>query len=58
MEDDITLVCKAMENASKDILQRYGAEKDDLYRRIEKELNEVHQSIRSIHVVSTALQIA
>jgi hypothetical protein len=41
MEDDIGLVHGAMEDASEDILQRYGAKHDELYGRIEKELNEV-----------------
>jgi hypothetical protein len=30
-----------MEDASEDILQRYGEKKEDLYGRIEKELKEV-----------------
>jgi hypothetical protein len=37
-EDDISLVHGAMEDASKDILQRYGEKKEDLYGRIKKKL--------------------
>jgi hypothetical protein len=45
MEDDISLVCKAMEDASEDILQRYGVKKEDLYGSIKKELKEIQQAI-------------
>jgi hypothetical protein len=54
MEDDINLVCRAMEDASKEILLRYGVKQDELYGRIEKELNEVQQASCSVHVVPTA----
>jgi hypothetical protein len=36
MEDDIIMVHRAMEDDSKDILQRYGANQEELYGRIEK----------------------
>jgi hypothetical protein len=48
MEDDISLVHGAMEDASEDILQRYGVKKEELYGRIEKELKEVQQAIRLV----------
>jgi len=48
------LVHGAMEDASKDILQRYRENKDDLYGRIEKELKEVQQAIFSVRAVPTA----
>jgi hypothetical protein len=51
MEDDISLVRKAMEDASEDILQRYGVKKDELYGRVEKELNEVQEAIRLVRIV-------
>jgi hypothetical protein len=40
MEDDISLVRRAMEDASDDIFQRYGAKQEELYERVEKELKE------------------
>jgi hypothetical protein len=40
-EDDISLVCGAMEDAYEDILQRYGENQKELYGRIERELKEV-----------------
>jgi hypothetical protein len=40
-----------MEDASKDILQRYGAKQEDLSGRIEKELKEIQQAICLVHVV-------
>jgi hypothetical protein len=57
-EYDISLVREAMKDASEDILQRYGAKQNELYGRIEKELNEVQQAIRFIHVVPTTPHIA
>jgi hypothetical protein len=42
-----------MEDESEDILQRYGAKQDELYGRIEKELSEVPEPIRSVRVVPT-----
>jgi hypothetical protein len=54
MEDDIILVHKAMEDASEDLLQRYGAKKEELYERVEKALKEIHQAIQLIRAVSTA----
>jgi hypothetical protein len=41
MKDDISLVREAMEDASEDLLQRYGANKEELYVRFEKELKEI-----------------
>jgi hypothetical protein len=57
MEDDISLVHGSMEDDFEDILQIYGAKQDELYGRIEKELNEVKQAIRSVHAVPTASKI-
>jgi hypothetical protein len=45
-EDDISLVHRVMEDASEDLLQRYGAKQDELYGRIEKELSEVQEAIQ------------
>jgi hypothetical protein len=44
-EDDISLVRGAMEDASEDILQRYGVKQEELYERVEKELKEIQQAI-------------
>jgi hypothetical protein len=44
-----------MEDTSEDILQRYREKQKDLYRRIEKELKEVKQDVRLVHVVPTML---
>jgi hypothetical protein len=41
MEDDIGLVRGVMEDASKDLLQRYGMKKEELYVRVEKELKDI-----------------
>jgi hypothetical protein len=54
IEDDIGLVHGAMEDASKDLLQRYGAKQEELYERIEKELKEMQHAIRSVRAVPTA----
>jgi hypothetical protein len=43
-----------MEDSSKDILERYGEKKKDVYGRIKKELKEVQQAICLVHVVPTA----
>jgi hypothetical protein len=43
-----------MEDASKDILQRYGVKQEELYERVEKELKEIQQAIQLIHAVPTA----
>jgi hypothetical protein len=43
-----------MEDASEDILQRYGAKQEELYGRVEKELKEIQQAIQLIHAVPTA----
>jgi hypothetical protein len=45
MEDDISLVRRAMEDASEDLLQRYGVKQEELYERVEKELKEIQQAI-------------
>jgi hypothetical protein len=37
MDDDISLVHGAMEDAYEDMLQRYGEKKEELYRIIERE---------------------
>jgi len=54
-EDDIILVCEAMEVDSKEIFQRYGEKHEGIYGRIEKELKEVQQAIRLVSVVPTML---
>jgi CHASE3 domain sensor protein len=41
MDDDISLVRRAMEDASEDLLQRYGAKQEELYVRVERELKEI-----------------
>jgi hypothetical protein len=41
-------------NLPTDILQRYGAKKEELYGRIKKELKEVHQAIFLVHIVTIA----
>jgi hypothetical protein len=53
-EDDISLVHGAMEDASEDLLQRYGVKKEELYGRVEKEFKEIQQAIRSVRAVPTA----
>jgi hypothetical protein len=53
-EDDINLIIAAMEDASEDILQCYGAKKETLYERIEKDLKEIQQAIHSSRTVPTA----
>jgi hypothetical protein len=40
-EDDIGVVHGAMEDASKDLLQRYGVKQEELYVRVEKEMKEI-----------------
>jgi hypothetical protein len=52
-EDDISLVRGAMEDASEDILQRYGEKQEELYGRIEKELKEVQQVVCLVRAVPT-----
>jgi hypothetical protein len=37
-----------MEDASEDILQRYGVKQEELYERVEKELKEIQQAIQLI----------
>jgi chromosome segregation ATPase len=53
-EDDISLVRGAMEDASEDILQRYGVKQEELYGRVEKELKEIQQAIQFVRAVPTA----
>jgi hypothetical protein len=52
-EDDISLVHEFMEDASKEILQRYGVKQEELYERVEKELKEIQQDIQFIRAVPT-----
>jgi hypothetical protein len=52
-DDDISLVHRAMEDASKDMLQRYREKQEELYGRIERELKEVQQVVRLVHAVPT-----
>jgi hypothetical protein len=57
----IGLVRGAMEDVSKDILQRYGAKKEELYEKFEKELKEIHEaicSVRAISIVPSSLETA
>jgi hypothetical protein len=49
----IGLVHGAMEDVSKDILQRYGANKEKLYEKFEKELKEIQEAICSVCEIST-----
>jgi hypothetical protein len=53
-KDDISLVCRAIEDASEDILQRYGETQEELYGRIERELKEVNQVVFLARAVPTA----
>jgi hypothetical protein len=53
IEDDISLVRGAMEDASEEILQRYREKQEELYGRIEKELKEVQQVVPLVHAVPT-----
>jgi predicted RNase H-like nuclease (RuvC/YqgF family) len=43
----------AMEDASKDIFQRYEEKHVDFYERIEKELKEVQQAVHLVCAVPT-----
>jgi hypothetical protein len=43
-----------MEDVSKDLLQRNGAKKEELYVKVEKELKEIQRAIQAFRVVSTA----
>jgi hypothetical protein len=52
-KDDISLVCRVMEDASEDILQRYRVKQDEFYGRIERELSEVQEVICSVCAVPT-----
>ena len=42
-----------MEDASEDILQRHGVNKDTLYEQIEKELKDIQKAIYLNHKVPT-----
>jgi hypothetical protein len=53
-DDDISLVRGAMEDASEDMLQRYGEKQEELYGRIERELKEVQQAVHLVCAVPTA----
>jgi hypothetical protein len=44
----------AMEDASEDMLQRYGEKQEELYGRIERELKEVQQVVHLVCAVPTA----
>jgi hypothetical protein len=58
MEDDISLVHGAMEDASEDLLQRYGMKQEELYVRVEKELKEIQRAIQvSPHSTYCALLV-
>jgi hypothetical protein len=50
-ENDIGLVHRDMEDTSKDILQRYGENQEEVNGRIEKELKEVHQVVHLVYAV-------
>ena len=54
IDNDISVVHEDMEDASKDMLQRYREKHEDLYERIEKELKEVQQAVRLVRAVPTA----
>jgi hypothetical protein len=51
--DDIDLIITVVEDASEDILQKHGANKESMYDRIEKELRDIQQAIHSSHAVPT-----
>jgi hypothetical protein len=60
MEDDIGLVHGVMEDVSKDLLQRYGMIKEEMYVRVDKELKGIQQAIqvsRAIPIVSSSSEI-
>jgi hypothetical protein len=52
-DDDIILVHRVMEDASEDILQRYGEKQEEIYGRIERELKEVQQVVRLVSAIPT-----
>jgi hypothetical protein len=54
IEDDISLVHVAMEDAFEDILQRYGGKQEELYERVEKEMKEIQQAVQMSCAVPTA----
>jgi hypothetical protein len=51
MNDEISVVRRAMEDTSEDMLQRYGEKMEELYGRIERELKEVQQDVLLVCVV-------
>jgi hypothetical protein len=53
-EDDIGLVYRVMEDASKYLLQIYEENKDELYVKVKKELKEIQRDIQVICVVPIA----
>jgi hypothetical protein len=52
--NDVDLIIIAVEDAPEDILQRHGAKHEMMYERIEKELQEIQQTIHSSCAVPTA----
>ena len=42
-----------MEDMSEDLFMRYKEKKEDLYVKVEKELKEIREDIRSVHAVPT-----
>jgi hypothetical protein len=53
IEDEVDLIIVAIEYASEDILERYGAKRETFYEIIEKELKDIQQAIHSRHAVPT-----
>ena len=51
--DNVDLIIAIVEDASEDIFPHYEANKETLYKRIEKELQEIQQAIHSSCVVPT-----
>jgi len=51
--DNVDLIIAIVEDDSEDILLHYEANKETLYKRIEKELQEIQQAIHSSCVVPT-----
>jgi hypothetical protein len=42
-----------IKDASKEMLQRYVENKEELYGKIEREMEEVHQVVQLVHAVPT-----
>jgi hypothetical protein len=53
-EDDVDLIIATVEDALEDILQRYRAKQGTLYKRIDKDLKEIQQSIYLSRAVPAA----